>query len=291
MRHATVQQILDVLDDVYSQSNAELGAQLSNVELVGDHRRFLVGRMGSTGSTWLAKLLNSHQDVFCTHEQILSSIYPKQSYGASDIVNLVHAIGWNTHHDAYRAVGDVGSVGLGFLMFLCGHGFTTALLLRHPARLMHTRLKVYPTDQSFTSIRPETQLAIQQIWGIDLATLGMLDRVLVNDLFIFVTQLRALGRIDVIVRIEDLLDPEYCQEVLYGLTGVHYEGDLIAKALANRVNKRTTDVATVAEIVNGFTPQHREWYRIMLGDAVPHFGYELDSEVTQHHSKARVDEP
>jgi hypothetical protein len=50
----------------YSGGVPDLRAQLARLEreLRGTHRRFLVTRMGSSGSTWLAKLLNSHPEVF-----------------------------------------------------------------------------------------------------------------------------------------------------------------------------------------------------------------------------------
>src|SRR2546430_6937875 len=57
-----------------------LRAGLSKLDIRGEHHRFLVNRMGSSGSTWLVKLLNSHPDVFCYHEGVLAQIYPQKSY-------------------------------------------------------------------------------------------------------------------------------------------------------------------------------------------------------------------
>ncbi len=60
-----------------------LRASLSKLDIRGEHHRFLVNRMGSSGSTWLVKLLNSHPDVFCYHEGVLAQIYPHKSYSSS----------------------------------------------------------------------------------------------------------------------------------------------------------------------------------------------------------------
>jgi len=275
----SLQRIVQVIEEENAHSWAEIQAQLSNVELSGSHRRFLVTRMGSTGSTWLAKLLNSHPDVFCTHEQVLARVHARRSFGTTDIVELIRAIASNTHHGAYQAAGDIGSIWLGHARALRGR-FTTALLLRHPARLLYTRLKIYPVDQSFTAIEPST--SARRLWDIDLDRLDMLDRVFVSDLYTFAFQAWALDKIDVIIRVEDLIDPEYCGEILEHLTGVYYEHRLIAGALSTRVNRRTSpDRLTIRQIVEHFTPRQREWYERLLGDVAPYLGYDLETDVTK----------
>jgi hypothetical protein len=283
MHVANLNQVFDVISDSYGlNGSSELSAQADSVEVLGEHRRFVVARMGSTGSTWLAKLLNSHPDVLCTHEQILPKVYPRRSVNLDDLLDLVRAIGWNTHHGAYRAAGDVGSVWLGLAMALRGK-FTTALLVRHPARLLNTRLKVYPGDQAFTEIEPQSRASIHRIWDIDLERLEVVDRIFVHDLFTFVVQVLAVGKVDYIIRFEDLFRPERCQETLEGLTGVRYESALISRALSSQVNRRTS-AKTVPEIVRSFTPQQREWYRLLLRDVAPRFGYDLDSDAAMRAS-------
>src|SRR5277367_7028576 len=81
--------------------------EFSQLEILGNHRRFVVARMGSTGSTWLAKLLNSHVDVFCTHEQVLCRVASAGAVSSADTCSLVREIATSTHHGAYRAAGDV----------------------------------------------------------------------------------------------------------------------------------------------------------------------------------------
>ncbi|MBZ5608545.1 MAG: hypothetical protein LAP38_09820 [Acidobacteriia bacterium] len=254
----------------------DLAAQAASIELVGNHRRFLVARMGYTGSTWLAKLLNSHLDVICTHEQVVSRVHPRKSFSAADVFELVRAIAWNTYNGAYRAAGDVGSIFLGHAIALRGK-FTTALLMRHPARLLNARLKVYPTYQHFAEIESETRVDIQQTWDIDVSKLSALDRRFVGDLFTFVTQVQAIGNVDFIIRIEDLRSADRCHEISEGLTGIQYDTALVLRAMSAPVNRHTA-AATVREIVERFTPQQREWYQRLLRDAAQRFGYALDSD-------------
>jgi hypothetical protein len=256
-----------------------LEEEFSTLRLLGDHRRFVVARMGSTGSTWLAKLLNSHLDVFCTHEQVLSRVDSCDSVSSGAKCNLVRDIATITHHGAYKAAGDVGSVWIPHAVALKGK-FTTALLLRHPARLLSTRLRVYPNDQSYTQVHQQNLDMIRQLWDIDADGLDAMDRVFVQDLFIFASQSYAVSKIDMIVRIEDLADPDYCQEFLRTLSGVRYDTALVARCVAQRVNQRN-DKATIREIVNRFTPNQRHWFRRMLDDIAPVWDYSLDEDVTR----------
>src|SRR5271170_4675964 len=113
---------LDQITRCFQGGNPDqlLRNEFSTIEILGDHHRFVVARMGSTGSTWLAKLLNSHLDVFCTHEQVLSRIIPRGDVSSADICDLVHEIATITHHGAYRAAGDVGSIWLTHAVALQG---------------------------------------------------------------------------------------------------------------------------------------------------------------------------
>jgi len=82
-----------------------LRASLSKLDIRGEHHRFLVNRMGSSGSTWLVKLLNSHPDVFCYHEGVLAQIYPLKSYTSEHVVNFIRWLAWDDMHGAYKAIG------------------------------------------------------------------------------------------------------------------------------------------------------------------------------------------
>ena len=231
--------------------------------------------MGGTGSTWLAKLLNSHPDVFCSHEAVASRVFPATQYGPAEILNYLRCLAWDSMHGAYSAVGDVGSIWQQHAAGL--HQFRTAVLLRHPARVLSSRLATYPHDQSFTEIT--TGRDALDLWGIDLAKLDPMDRIFVHDLLIFASQVWALARKVRIIRIEDMASPELCHEALKHLTGLDYPIGLIHSAIAKPVNQRTKPIA-IRQIVSGFTARQRDWYRVLLRDAAPRLGYSLEEPVT-----------
>ncbi|HZP18249.1 MAG TPA: hypothetical protein VFB00_09805, partial [Terriglobales bacterium] len=248
----------------------------ANLRVNGSFRRFLVHRMGSTGSAWLAKLLNSHPDVFCSHEGVIARVYPAQDCTENAIFDFVEFFSWDTKHEAYRAVGDVGSVWTGHVAYL---PFTTALLTRHPARLLRTRLSVYPGDQSFTSIPHESAKCIREIWGIDLNAEAPVDRMFLNDLLIFTSQACAFEKTDMVMRIEDLQDVECCRRTLSALTGQEYDGELVAESIERRINQRSgLSRKPISEVVSAFSPRQRDWYQSILRDVVPYLGYELLEE-------------
>src|SRR5215831_7852275 len=59
----TARTLIDTYVSLARHIDREIASKLSVLEMTGSHRRFLVARQGSTGSTWLAKLINSHPDV------------------------------------------------------------------------------------------------------------------------------------------------------------------------------------------------------------------------------------
>jgi hypothetical protein len=229
-----------------------------------------VARMGGTGSAWLAKLLNSHPDIFCSHEAVAARAFPAKQYSPGDILSYLRWLAWDTMHDAYWAIGDVGSVWQTHTAAL--EGFRTAVLIRHPARVLASRLATYPYDQSFTQI--ESAPDIRKIWGIDISRFDPIDAIFVNDLHIFAGQVWSLERGVRIVRIEDLAKPEACHEAAKYLTGLDYPGAVINQAIRTPVNQRTKP-KPIREIVSGFTARQRDWYRLMLRDAAPELGYDL----------------
>ncbi len=60
-----------------------LRARLSKLDIRGEHHRFLVNRMGSSGSTWLVKLLNSIQMFFVTAKDYWLRSTPRSRTPAS----------------------------------------------------------------------------------------------------------------------------------------------------------------------------------------------------------------
>lgn len=238
-------------------------------------QRFVVARMGSTGSAWLAKLLNSHPDVFCSHEGVAARAYPARSYGPVDILRFLDWLAWDTMHGAYAAIGDVGSVWQSHAVAL--REFQTAVLMRHPARLLSTRLATYAHDQPFIEI--ETDADVRRVWDIDMSTCEPLDRVFLHDLFIFASQTWVADRGVRLIRIEDMSDTAHCLLELKHLTGVDYDPGLVEQAIRVRVNQRVPPMP-IPQIVASFTPQQREWYWLILGEAAPRLGYDLNCDAS-----------
>ena len=189
------------IDRLYGSSLRDVKLRLSQLSPSPNCRKFLVNRMGSTGSAWLAKLLNSHPDVFCSHEGVVSRIHPAREYGEEDILEFVESLAAETAHGAYRAIGDVGSVWTGHVAYVSS--FTTAILIRHPARLLATRLRVFPEDQSFAGIPPQSAEILREVWGLDLHSCAPIDQIFLQDLLTFASQSWAFGKIDVLLRIEE----------------------------------------------------------------------------------------
>jgi hypothetical protein len=247
---------------------------MASLGLVGRHRRFLVTRMGSTGSTWFAKLLNSSPEVYCSHELVVQNVFPRRTFDNADIQRMIAMIATDDMHGAYDAVGDVGSIFMWHLDYV--KGFKTGILVRHPARLLHTRLAVYPQDQSFSEVPKETHRAAAELWGIDMAGLGPQDQIFIHDAYVFSSQLWAIERAQ-LIRIEDMSVPELCLPVLHDLTGVEYSAEAVRHALSKRVNQRTKS-KPIEQILEGFSPAQLSWYRLILGNVAPHLGYDLEND-------------
>jgi adenylyl-sulfate kinase len=270
--------IKSLIERVFADELAEIASRLSRLTVKGETRRFVVSRMGSTGSTWLAKLLNSHPEVYCSHEEVASRVYPATECTGEDVLKFIQCFACDTKHGAYQAIGDVGSVWTSHLPSL--PMFRTAILVRHPARLLKTRLTVYPVDQAFSAIPIESRVCIRELLGIDMHCLQPIDQIFLHDLLIFASQIRTLDKADLVIRIEDLQEVEECQSTLKALTGLDYDRAVVENAVRNRINRRTNGPAQISQIVEGFTAHQREWYRAMLSDVAPRLGYSLFDDLT-----------
>ena len=237
--------------------------------------RFVVARMGSTGSAWMAKLLNSHPDVFCSHEGVAARAYPARTYGHADMLRFLDWLAWDTMQGAYAAIGDVGSVWQ--LHAFALREFQTAVLVRHPARMLNTRLTTYRHDQPFIEI--ETDASVRELWDIDMSSCEPLDRVFLHDLFIFASQTWGASRGVRLIRIEDMSNTPHCLSELKHLTGLDYDPSLVERASRRRVNQHAQPMS-IPQIVASFTPKQRAWYSLILREAAPRLGYDLYSDAT-----------
>jgi hypothetical protein len=194
---------------------------------------------------------------------------------------------------AYEAVGDVGSAWIGHIVGIPKGLFTSGILMRHPARMLNTRLKVFKKDKSFTAIDNECLVRIKQTFGIEALKCSEMDQMFLQDLYHFATQIKALNSVDVVMRLEDMnSDTDYCGNALHRLTGLYYERTLVQPMVTNPVNRRTEGGVSIPSILGGFTEQQRGWYRLLLQDSISITGYDLEgdspeprpslAEVTEH---------
>lgn len=264
-----------VLPDVSADARSRLG----RLELNGSHRRFLVNRMGGTGSSWLVKLLNTHPEVFCYHEGVIIRTFPLSSYRSEDIVSFIRWLALDDMKGAYKAVGDVGSAWIGHLTSVPKELFTTAILFRHPARMLNTRLNVFKTDKSFTEINVENLQCIAETWGIDVFDRSEMDQIFLQDLYHLKTQIDAANSAEIVIRLELMTtDLDYCEDILCKLTGRFYERALTDPMLNSPVNRRTQGATSIQTVLDGFTEEQRDWYRIILEDSISKVGYDLNNE-------------
>jgi hypothetical protein len=239
-------------------------------ELQPRGRRFLVARMGGTGSAWFAKLLNSHPDVSCSHEGVAARVFPEKSYAEGDILRFVRWLAWDTMHGAYESIGDIGSIWQAHAAGL--EAFRTAMLVRHPARVLASRIATYPHDQSFTDIGSAAD--IRELWNIDIDRIEATDRVFLHDIYIFASHIWSLRLGVPFIHIEELSDPEQCHKYAKYLTGLDYPANLVENAIRNPVNQRVKQ-KPIPQVVSQFTARQREWYGLFLRDAAPELGYDL----------------
>jgi hypothetical protein len=261
---------------VFADTLRDIRSRLATIQLSGTHRRFLVARLGSTGSSWLAKLLNSHPDVYCTHEGILARVFPATSYRGEDAVTLIEALSSDTMHHAYLAAGDVGSV-FWHILGLPKETFATGLLVRHPARVLNRRLAVLREQNIWQELDPSYVRCIRHIWDLDVSTWDRADQVFVQELCVFALQVYVSERVDIVIPIERMNDVPYCQEALGKLTDLEYEPALVKPMIGNPVNRRSGGASrSVREILDSFNERQRECYRLMLTGVVESFGYDLE---------------
>ncbi|OLB24677.1 MAG: hypothetical protein AUH15_00465 [Acidobacteriales bacterium 13_2_20CM_55_8] len=265
--------------------SAELRSRLGSLELNGSHRRFLVNRMGGTGSSWLVKLLNTHPEVFCYHEGVIIRTFPASSYGSEDIISFIRWLALDDMKGAYKAVGDVGSAWIGHLTSVPKELFTTGILFRHPARMLNTRLNVFKTDKSFTEINVDNLRRIAETWGINGFERSEMDQIFLQDLYNFKTQIDAANSADIVIQLELMSsDLHYCEDILSKLTGRFYERALVEPMLNSPVNRRSQGAASIQTVLDGFTEDQRAWYRAILQDSISKVGYDLDNELAASNS-------
>jgi hypothetical protein len=224
--------------------------------------RFFVARQGGTGSTWLAKTLNSHPNVYCTHEGIFGVVFPRKTYDVDDHLRFVERIARDRMHGAYAAIGDVGSTWLGQQMFF-PPAWETGWLIRHPVHSLNFIMQhIRVGGASFPAIPESDWEQIEAVFDVRCPQLSPEEIYFLHHAGVWARGLvRAtlLNGARHILRIEDMSDPDRLREMLAKLTGLTYGDELLDAAMNRRVNAREGAERPVEEVFSDFTPKQRRW--------------------------------
>lgn len=250
---------------------------LSETQINGSHRRFFLCRLGQSGSTWFAKLLNSHPDVFCSHERILSKIHPKTAASLEDQHHLIQWFAFDSQHETYRAVGDIGSIDLSLALELPRDKFTIGLLVSHPAcqviaHLQSTNLESYDPNQDQNQLQMETE--IKNVFGIEAVNFPTADRVFLSICWLWYCILQNIHEVDYTLKLEDLFQIQPAQQALEALTGVKYDPQLIQHSLTGEERSLAGNVESPS-IFFDKRPQQRHWYKAMVHPLAEQLGYTI----------------
>lgn len=256
-------------------STEEIAARYANMRYSGKHRRFLVNRMGNTGSTWLAKLLNAHPDVFCEHEGLVSRIWPRVDYAEDDILRYIEHLAAYEFHEAYKAIGDVGSVWLNHVVLAPPEAFATAILTRHPVRILNTRLRqVRAGHTEFTDL---AEAEIEQLFGLKPADLEPADLYFVNDCAIFLSVAEHFDSVGSLIQIEKFSELDYATDTLKQLTGLDYPAELIQELWFQRVNTHN-NLDNPKAVFDSFSEWQRGFYLQHIDLVADTIGYRLEDD-------------
>ncbi len=281
MTDPVVAKVINILNPLRKSLFAEKYADRYRALKAGSSdRRFLVTRMGGTGSAWLAKVLNSHSDVFCSHEGILAQVYPRTTYDADDLFKFTERLAADIMHGAYRAFGDVGSAWLPQFRLIPRSLFTTAMLVRHPIRVLNTRLSRLPAnDMSHREIDREQ---IEAIFDVDTRGLGPRDLHFLHDAGIWarsIVEALHFRPVEHVIRIEDLADTHNLIDVLRQFTGLEYSEALVKPFVNAPVNRGDGTALSTANIFSRFTDQQQHWYLQYIDPLAKKVGYMVGPEV------------
>ncbi len=250
----------------------------SDLVVQGTHRRFVVCRMGQTGSAWLSKLLNSHPDVYCEHESIISKIYPKAHPVREDQINFVKWMAHDTKHYAYQAVGDIGSLDMDLALELPREHFTVGLLLRHPVMQIQTRLndlQESPPDPDNDDNLRQMEAYINEVFGIDPSQYDLTDRLFLIVSWLWYCQMQNAREVNCVLRIEDIAQVKSAQESLLQLTGLEYDSQIIKNVMKSSDDHLIVTAESTKDAFNQFSDRQRQWYKKMIHDFAEKIGYTL----------------
>lgn len=253
------------------------------LEWMGQHRRFLVARMGGTGSSFLARLLNSHIDVNCTHEDALK--YMRASIGCVESIKCVYNwLASDSTHDAYKAAGDVGSAFLEHLIAarnVTVHSgaerplpLATGLIVRHPL-LVYRVQKSYFDDAPF-QLKDWQVARIARFWP-DLSSTEMAtDPCFLWNMTVWMEGCVSANNVDVLIRTSDFGDLETLSTIATKLTGLVYPESLLVAATSVRINAKFNADDEITKIFNELSDTQKKRYLDVIAEPAAHLGYSVD---------------
>ena len=258
----------------------------NSFEYRGLQQRFFVCRLGSTGSAYLARLINAHPDVFCSHEGVL---WNRQDLSAGQSEREQQAflafICSDAMHGAYLANGDVGSAWLSYLRLApkycpvgnAGPKLVTGILQRHPLRVLNTQRHI--AARELVTLPADATRIISDYFK-DSGICCNIEYMLSVDERSFVWNCYQWREgaingncLDVQIHIERMNDLGYAQEKLLLLTGVEYGSELLSPLLGQVVNSRTGQEKSVEAIYAELPESHQTWYRAIVEDVADSIGY------------------
>ncbi len=258
------------------------GREYAALGRLGGPRRFFVSRLGGTGSTWFAKVLNSHPDVFCAHEAVLWFIYPRKTFDVHDHFRFVECVAYDGMHDAYSAIGHVGSTWLD-QQGIFPRTWKTGYLMRHPVRTLNSIFRNVAAEGGKFPTVPQSELKeIESLFEVDCAKLDAGDLFFLQNAGVWARAISAVtdfGCADYVFRLEDLNDPDTLQTALKNLTKLTYPDDLILNAIQTRANAREPSGSPIEELFSRFTTRQQRWLIEYVTPFAELAGYEMPRRV------------
>lgn len=258
----------------------------NSFEYRGLQQRFFVCRLGSTGSAYLARLINAHPDVFCSHEGVL---WNRQGLSAGqserDQQAFLAFICSDAMHGAYRANGDVGSAWMSYLRLApkycpvgnAGPKLVTGILQRHPLRVLNTQRYIVarePVTLPVDAARIVADYFKDNGICCEIESMRSADeRSFVWNCYQWREGAINGNCLDVQIHIESMNDLGYAQEKLWLLTGVEYGSKLLSPLLGQVVNSRTGQEKSIETIYAELPQSHQNWYRAIVDDVADAIGY------------------
>ena len=179
---------------------------------------FSVVTWGCCASTWLAKVLDSHPDIFCLHA--FNQHYALTSMsGENNDLGYLESIAISAH--AYAAAGDIHGVGRESIPLLHKHfqdRFHSAVLVRAPWERFHSmlscmkRLKGGLSDYSYIDKRLGGSLSAGQ--------LSLADRIFAHSVNMLNAITEETRYCETIFKMEDIIaSPEHLAQLVRHITG------------------------------------------------------------------------